>query len=568
MLNGLLHRLRSFVQFVSVERIRFYLLLLVATVAGFTVAFHELYPALEGRPISWTGALFFVVETLSTTGFGDLLPFTNELTSLFATLMMTTGVVMFFMAVPVLLTPFIARVIRDTPPRRTSRALEDHVVIVGYDDTARSIVDSLRIGDVPAVIVEKDEATAMQAYTRYRGVAHVLWGDPGLASTRAAASLARARYVIVVGSEQEAANTVLAVRDHTRAELIAVVDDPAFDRYLRYAGAEYVLSPKHMTGRMLARHGFVAADVGSIADAAPADTVLARPPPHGPELVLVKAPVSHGSPAVDRTLTEIGFSPNYGVEPLILWRSGAFTLLPGGDAVVDASTMLFLLGRAGEVALAIEQELRAGADGDRRAVIAGFGDVGSAAYHELAARGIACTVIDPRDHDVPTVIGRAEDEAILKQSGIEDARLLVVAVNDDAVNIFTTLMARNLNPELKIVARANHPGAVDRLYRAGADYVALQPTIGGQVVAGIVLADRVRILLDLPNGQRVVQRRWMRGSTRTVAWLERRSGAIVVGVEGAGDAVVRPGPDRLLSEGDLVMLVGGVKELKRAIRLM
>ena len=568
MLNGLLHRLRSFAQFVSVERIRFYLLLLAATVAIFTVAFHELYPVLEGKPISWTGALFFVVETLSTTGFGDLLPFTNELTLIFSIVVMATGVVLFFMAVPVLLTPFIARVIRDTPPRRASRALEDHVVIIGYDDTARSIVDSLGIGDVPVVIVEKDEATAMQAYTRYRGAAHVLWGDPALASTRSAASLAGARYVVVVGSEQMAANTLLAIRDHTRAGVIAVVDDPAFDRYLRSAGAEYVLSPKHMTGRMLARHGFVAADVGSVADPLPAGPVARGQSPTVPELVLVKAPVPHGSPAVDRTLAEIGFCPNFGVEPLIIWRSGVFTLLPGEDAVVDASTVLFLLGRAGDVAVAIEQELRVLDDGDRRAVIAGFGDVGAAAYHDLAARGITCTVIDPRDHLVPTVIGRAEDEAVLKQSGIEKAWLLVVAVNDDAINIFTTLMARNLNPDLKIVARANHPGAVDRLYRAGADFVALQPTIGGQVVAGIVLADHVRILLDLPSGQRVVQRRWMREAHRTVAWLERRSGTVVVGIEGRDGAEVRPGPDRLLREGDRVMLIGGVKELKHAIRLM
>ena len=297
-----------------------------------------------------------------------------------------------------------------------------------------------------------------------------------------------------------------------------------------------------MTGRMLARHGFVTADVESVAEATPADFVFGRSSRHWDALVLVKAPVLRGSPAIDRTLAEIGFYPKYGVEPLILWRNGQFTLLPAGDAVVDASAMLFLLGRAEEIAAAIERELRVPAEGDRRAVIAGFGDVGSAAYHELAARGIACTVIDPRDHEVPTVIGRAEDEAVLKRSGIEAAQLLVVAVNDDAVNIFTTLMARNLNPDLKIVARANHAGAVDRLYRAGADFVALQPTIGGQVVAGVVLADRVRILLDLPNGQRVVQRRWMHEYPRTVAWLERQTGAVVVGVEGAGGVVVRPGP--------------------------
>jgi Trk K+ transport system NAD-binding subunit len=283
---------------------------------------------------------------------------------------------------------------------------------------------------------------------------------------------------------------------------------------------------------------------------------------------LVKAPVLRGSAVLDRTLDEIGFYGNYGVEPLILWRGGEFTLLPPGDAVVDASAMLFLLGRAGDIAVAIERELWVPAESDRHAVIAGFGDVGSAAYHELASRRIALTVIDPHDHAVPTVIGRAEDEAVLRRSGIEEAQLLVVAVNDDAVNIFTTLMARNMNPDLKIVARANHAGAVDRLYRAGADFVALQPTIGGQVVAGIVLADRVRILLDLPNGQRVVQRRWMHEYSRTVAWLEGRTGAVVVGVEGTGGVEVRPGPGYAFREGDRVMLIGGVKELRHSIRLM
>ena len=481
---------------------------------------------------------------------------------------MATGVVLFFMAVPVLLTPFIARLIRATPPRRASRALEDHVVIIGYDDTVRSIVESLQVGDVPVVVVEEDEETAMQAYTRYGGLVHVVWADPGIASTQAATSLDAARYVVVVGREQRAANTVLAIRDRTPAELIAIVDDPAFDRYLRYAGAEYVLSPKHMTGRMLARHGFVNADVEVVADAAPSDMIYDRSLHHGQELVLVKTPVLRGSPAVDRTLAEIGFFSKYGVEPLILWRTGEFTLLPGGDAVVDAASLLFLLGRVEDIGDVVERELRVPGEGDGRAVIAGFGDVGSAAFHELAARGIACTVIDPSDHAVPTVIGRAEDEAVLKRSGIETAQLLVVAVNDDAVNIFTTLMARNLNPDLKIVARANHAGAVDRLYRAGADFVALQPTIGGQVVAGIVLADRVRILLDLPNGQRVVQRRWMHEYPRTVAWLERRTGVVVVGVEGATGVVVRPGPEYTLREGDRVMLIGGVKELRDSIRLM
>ncbi len=93
-------------------------------------------------------------------------------------------------------------------------------------------------------------------------------------------------------------------------------------------GPRYVLSPKHMTGRMLARHGFVNADVEVVADAAASDMIYDRSLHHGQELVLVKTPVLRGSPAVDRTLAEIGFFSKYGVEPLILWRAGEFTLFP------------------------------------------------------------------------------------------------------------------------------------------------------------------------------------------------------------------------------------------------
>ena len=62
------------------------------------------------------------------------------------------------------------------------------------------------------------------------------------------------------------------------------------------------------------------------------------------------------------------------------------------------------------------------------------------------------------------------------------------------VNIFTTLMARNLNPVIRILARANDPSSVEKLYRAGADYVALLPMIGGQTIGRIVLDEYVTIL--------------------------------------------------------------------------
>lgn len=551
---------RSFLQLVSTQRVKVYLLFFGATVAVYTTLFHHFYPILEGRPLTWMESLQFVMQTLTTVGYGELLPFENELTSLFSVVMMTTGVVMIFMVVPLILTPYLSQIVRDTPPRRTTRPLEDHIVIIGFDETVRALVESLQITDRPVVIIAEDETSAMKAHRRYRWQAHVIWGDPILTSTQDAASISSARSIVVSGEVRAAANTILAVRGRTTAQVIAVVDDPALDRYLHHAGADIVLSPKNSTGLVLARYGLAPPEQRQVPD---------RPDMAEEHIFwLIKAPILRGSPAIDRTLAELALFENHGVLPIILWRGGVFQFMPGPDEVVDSSAMLFLVGRAPDIKRVMELELRVRGGMDRQAVVTGFGDVGAAVFRELTERGIHCTVIDPRELPIPSVIGDAEEETVLLRSGIQDAHLLVATVNDDEVNVFTVLMAKNLNPSLKILARANHAGSVERLYRAGASFVALQPMIGGQVIAGTVLADQVQVLLDLPDGRRVVKARFTRPRPRAVHWLEGRSGILVIAIEGSDRSVLKPGAEDMVLEGDRLLLVGGVKELRRSLRLI
>ncbi|HOT94304.1 MAG TPA: NAD-binding protein [Methanoregulaceae archaeon] len=553
---------RSFLQLVSTHRVRVYIIFFGLTVAVYTALFHHYYPILEGRPLSWTESLQFVMQTLTTVGYGELLPFENELTSLFSILMMATGVVMIFMVVPLILTPYLSRLVRDTPPRRTTRPLEDHIVIIGFNETVRSLIEGLRITDRPVVIVTEDEETAIGLHRRYlwEVQVHVIWGNPMLTSTQEAAIIGRARSVVVTGEIRTTANLILAVRGRTSARVIAVVDDPAFDRYLRYAGADTILSPEHSTGLVLARYGLAPQEQRQIPD--PAD----RSQEH--LFWIVKAPILRGSPAIGRTLGELALFEKHGVLPLILWRGGIFEFMPGPDEVVDASAMLFLIGRAADIEQLMALELCVRDGTERKAVITGFGDVGATVYRELMAHGIRCTVVDPRELPFESVVGDAEEEAVLLRTGIEDAHLLVATVNDDEVNIFTVLMARNLNPSLKILARANHPGAVDRLYRAGANFVALQPTIGGQVITSTVLGDQLQVLLDLPDDRRIVKVPFMRTNPRSVRWLESRTGTSVIGIEGTDRSILRPYHGELLREGDQIILVGGVKELRRALRLI
>ena len=114
--------------------------------------------------------------------------------------------------------------------------------------------------------------------------------------------------------------------------------------------------------------------------------------------------------------------------------------------MADSTTSLFLFGRADAVATAIQSEFDTDGSTKALAVIAGFGDVGRAAYHELRAAGIACRIVDAKQHEVDQVVGNAEDEAVLKEAHIEDARICIIALNSDDINIFTTLMATKPQP--------------------------------------------------------------------------------------------------------------------------
>ncbi|MCJ7741338.1 MAG: NAD-binding protein, partial [Methanoregula sp.] len=177
-------------------------------------------------------------------------------------------------------------------------------------------------------------------------------------------------------------------------------------------------------------------------------------------------------------------------------------------------------------------------------------------------------VVDSKQQEVEQVVGNAEDEDVLKKARIEEARFCVVALNDDNVNIFTTLMARNLNPVIRILARANEPASVEKLYRAGADYVALLPMIGGQTIARIILADTVTILLELPNSDLVILKHVRTTYPKPLRWYIRKTGVRIIGIEGPGRSVVAPGPEEILTEGDAVIAVGNTEQLKKFIRLL
>jgi len=570
----------------SEMRILIYFILFCLMILVFTVLFHDLYPRYEGIPVDWSESFLYVIQTFTTTG--SLLPITSDEMTIFSSITMLTGVVMLFMVIPLLLTPYLIEVLRASPPKKISRMLSHHVVIVGDGELTRALLESLALCEKEILIVIGDEETAREVTKKYRRRAFVMWGRYDDAHTWELAGVKNADFVILCEDERTTASIILGIRALTAARLIAIVDKISFDQYLQYAGADYVVSPKHVTGRILARHAVLNPGGDETEPAIPGLDRLHIGDETSDEkkLRLIHIPVMPESKAVGKSLGELDLFGRYGISAPFMWKAGRviaskepgerglgkrqaaspqFIADPEATEVIDPATSLFLIGTADALRQAVREELDVDRDRIGHAVIAGFGDVGSAAYTEMIASGISCVVVDAKKHDIDEVVGNAEDEDVLREARIGDARFCIVAVNDDHVNIFTTLMARNLNPDIRILARANEPGSVEKLYRAGADYVALLPRIGGQTIGRIVLADTVTVLIDLPDGKIVVLRQVPEQKTFTVGQLVT-TGVRILGIERQDTTLIAPGPEETVHPGDTIVAAGSTEQLKKFIR--
>ena len=128
-------------------------------------------------------------------------------------------------------------------------------------------------------------------------------------------------------------------------------------------------------------------------------------------------------------------------------------------------------------------------------IVCGYGRMGRAVVDRLmkAQRPVVVVERHPdrvrmlQEAEIPFVSGDATSEAALLNASIARATGLVACLNDDAHNVYAVLIARSLNPDLFIVARAAEEGAEQRILHAGADRVVNPYQLGGTRLAHLVV---------------------------------------------------------------------------------
>lgn len=211
-------------------------------------------------------------------------------------------------------------------------------------------------------------------------------------------------------------------------------------------------------------------------------------------------------------------------------------------------------------------------------ILCGYGRVGAAVARELAHEGHVVVVIDTdetsralaTDDGHLIVPGDASEDATLQAAGVERARGLVACVASDSENVFIVLSARQLNPGLFIVARANAVESEGKLQRAGANRVVSPYGTAGRRIAELAVRPRVIDFIDaaLSHGELtfsieelpVTVGGWLDG--RTVGELRARGVFTLAVFLGEERHEAHPSDDRAFAPGESIVVTGPSAELR------
>lgn len=212
---------------------------------------------------------------------------------------------------------------------------------------------------------------------------------------------------------------------------------------------------------------------------------------------------------------------------------------------------------------------------ERHYIVCGYGRIGTMICREFAARPVPFVVVekDPARCEKLTeeghlfVRGDATDDGALELAGIRRAKGLITAVTSDTENVYITLTARGLNPDLFLLARSGEEGSEIKLMRAGANKVVSPYTIGASRMAQAVLRPSVVDFIEIATaGQnlelqleeiRIAADSRLAGATLLSSAIRKEMGIIIVGIKKRGGRMLfNPAPDTPIEEGDILITLG------------
>ncbi|WP_137289844.1 potassium channel family protein [Natronorubrum halophilum] len=531
------------------------IVLSLVAVFGIVIAYGYIYRwgmmTFEGEERTMYQSIQVVIESLTTAGFGgDTDAWNTTPMNLIVIGMNLSGVLLVFLALPLFVVPLFQRALATQPAASTD--LEDHVIICSHREREDVLRNELEAADVPSVFVDDDPETVVELTDD--GI-EAMVGDPEHEQTLRAANIDDARALVVDISDEANPEVILTARElHDDIQIISVAEDEDVTVYHRYAGADVVVRPRQVLGRGLAAKAAMAVT-----------TELQETIELGERLEITEFLVERDSALIGRTIGESSIRNRMGISVIGTWLNGEFVPAPGPETVIEENTILLVAASHERLTELTSRTVPPAEDRSNRVIVAGHGEVGRTVSEALETDDLAHTVIDRREADSVDIVGDITDETTLAAADIENARSVVLAVNDDTAAIYATLVIEKIAPETEVIARANETETVRKLYRAGAEYVLALSTVTGRMLSSILLEDEQVLTPEIQF--EIVRTDAPAFAGRTLGEIEVRArlGCTVVAAERNGELMTDLGPEFTVRRDDALIVAGSDETVNRFI---
>lgn len=215
-------------------------------------------------------------------------------------------------------------------------------------------------------------------------------------------------------------------------------------------------------------------------------------------------------------------------------------------------------------------------------IICGFGRLGLDLVVQLTHRGIPFVIIDldlekiqqAKEKNFLAIHGDATAEEILEQANLGQAKALVTALPSDAENVFITLTARNMRPDIQIIAKSEQESSCRKLRQAGADKIVMPHRVGAQqmerMISRPMTADLVELFAEASHLEmeldefRISNKSTLVGSTLADSGIKEEFNLLVVGIKNReGEFRFNPKPLEQIGEEDTLLVIGQHDDINR-----
>ena len=206
-----------------------------------------------GQPLSLLASVYYATVTMSTTGYGDIVPVSDTARLVNTVVITPLRVIFLVILVGTTLEVLTERTRRNWRNARWRSRVDGHAIVVGYGTKGRSVIATLRESGLPVTsIVVIDPAAAVVAEANAAGLAAVA-GDATRRDVLAQAEAARAAQVVIaVNRDDTAVLVALTARQlNPGALIVAAVRERENEPLLRQSGADHVVVSSDAAGQLL-----------------------------------------------------------------------------------------------------------------------------------------------------------------------------------------------------------------------------------------------------------------------------------------------------------------------------